>query len=83
MKTSRLGIFTVCGLTMILAGCTTYYRVTDPASGKEYYTTKVDEKGKSGAVKIRDDKSGSSVTLQSSEVREISEEEYKAATGKK
>lgn len=83
MKMSRLGILTVCGLTMILAGCTTYYRVTDPASGKEYYTTKVDEKGKSGAVKIRDDKSGSSVTLQSSEVREISEDEYKQATGKK
>ena len=84
MRMSRLGIFTVCGLMMIAAGCTTYYyRVTDPASGKEYYTTNVKDKGRSGAVKITDDKSGSSVTLQSSEVREISEDEYKAATGKK
>lgn len=83
MQMSRLGIFAVCGFMMIVAGCTTYYRVTDPASGKEYYTTDVDEKGKSGAVKIKDDKSGSTVTLQSSEVKEISEDEYKAATGKK
>lgn len=82
MRMSRLGIFTICGFMMILVGCTTYYRVTDPASGKEYYTTKVGEKGKAGAVKIKDDKSGSSVTLQSSEVKEISEDEYKAATGK-
>ncbi|MDF0673638.1 MAG: hypothetical protein P0120_04755 [Nitrospira sp.] len=82
MRMFRLGIVTICGLMMIATGCTTYYRVTDPASGKEYYTTKVGEKGRSGAVKIKDDKSGSTVTLQSSEVREITEDEYKAATGK-
>jgi hypothetical protein len=68
---------------MLSAGCTSYYRVTDPASGKEYYTTSVDEKGKSGAVKIKDERTGSFVTLQSSEVREISADEYKAATGRK
>jgi hypothetical protein len=83
MRMSRLGMYTVCGFMMIMAGCTTYYRVTDPASGKDYYTTNVKDKGRSGAVKITDDKSGSSVTLQSSEVREISEDEYTAATGKK
>ena len=83
MRMSRLGMYTICGFMMVMAGCTTYYRVTDPASGKEYYTTNVKDKGRSGAVKITDDKSGSSVTLQSSEVREISEDEYKAATSKK
>jgi len=83
MRMSRLGMYTICGFMMVMAGCTTYYRVTDPASGKEYYTTNVKDKGRSGAVKITDDKTGSSVTLQSSEVREISEDEYKAATGKK
>ena len=83
MRMSRLGMYTICGFMMVMAGCTTYYRVTDPASGKEYYTTNVKDKGRSGAVKITDDKSGNSVTLQSSEVREISEDEYKAATGKK
>ncbi|MFY4730438.1 hypothetical protein [Nitrospira sp. BLG_2] len=65
------------GLTMLAAGCTTYYRVTDPASGKTYYTTKVKDAGKGGAVKITDDKTGSTVTLQSSEVKEISSDEYK------
>ena len=41
-------------------------------SGKSYYTTKVDSAGRGGAVKIKDEKSGSIVTLQS-------EEEYEAA----
>jgi len=67
------------GLTVMIAGCTNYYRVTDPSSGKSYYTTKVGEAGRAGAVKIKDAKTGSTVTLQSSEVKEISSEEYEAA----
>jgi hypothetical protein len=63
---------------MLVAGCTTYYRVTDPVSGKAYYTTKIDDAGREGAVKIKDTKTGSTVPLQSSEMKEISEEEYKA-----
>jgi hypothetical protein len=68
------------GLTMLLAGCSdSHYRVTDPTSGTTYFTTKVSDTGKGGAVKIKDAKTGSTVTLQSSEVKEISEEEYEAA----
>ncbi|HMU56514.1 MAG TPA: hypothetical protein PKA61_16000 [Nitrospira sp.] len=67
------------GLMTMVAGCTNYYRVTDPASGKSYYTTEVKDAGKSGAVKIKDAKSGSMVTLQSSEVKEITSDEYEAA----
>ena len=70
-----LGLF---ACTVMTAGCTTYYRVTDPASGKSYYTTEIKEAGRAGAVKIKDVKTESTVTLQSSEVKEISEEEYKA-----
>ena len=68
------------GLTVLVAGCTSdhYYRVTHPTSGNEYYTTKVDDAGKGGAVKIKDEKTGSMVTLQSSDVIEISEKEYRA-----
>ena len=68
------------GLTILVAGCSSdhYYRVTHPTSGNEYYTTKVDDAGKGGAVKIKDDKTGSMVTLQSSDVKEISENEYRA-----
>ena len=62
---------------MLVAGCTNYYRVTDPSTGKAYYTTKVDA-GKGGAVKIKDEKTGSMVTLQASEVKEISKSEYQA-----
>lgn len=80
MPHSLVRMITLCGLCFAIAaaGCTTYYRVTDPASGKSYYTTEVKEAGKSGAVKVTDAKTGSKVTLQSSEVKEISEEEYKA-----
>jgi len=67
------------GLTMLVAGCSdNHYRVTDPTSGNTYYTTKVSDTGKGGAVKIKDGKTGSIVTLQSSEVKPISEEEYEA-----
>jgi uncharacterized protein YceK len=73
-------MITLCSLCLALSlsGCTSYYRVTDPTSGKNYYTTEVKDAGRSGAVKVKDAKTGSMVTLQSSEVREISEEEYKA-----
>jgi hypothetical protein len=49
--------------------------VTDPASGKTYYTQKIGE-GRGGAVKIKDARTMSTVTLQSSEVKEISADEY-------
>jgi hypothetical protein len=66
------------GLTMLVAGCSdNHYRVTDPTSGNAYYTTKVDDV-RGGAVKIKDEKTGSIVTLQSSEVKKISEDEYQA-----
>ena len=79
MRTRFFLRWILCSLASVtLASCTTYYRVTDPASGKSYYTTKVSEAGKAGAVKIKDAKSGGTVTLQSSEVHEISEQEFKA-----
>lgn len=79
MMTNRVAIGFLCLILSPLAGCTSYYRVTDPASGKTYYTTDIDEAGKAGAVKFKDEKSGSVVTLQSSEVKEVSKEEYKSA----
>lgn len=68
----------VFGLILSMAGCTTYYKVSDPSSGHTYYTTKVKERGGSGAIKFVDEKSKSTVTLQASEVKEISEEEFEA-----
>ena len=79
MKTTTIALWTLCGMAGLLAGCGgDYYRVNDPAGDRHYYTTDID-KTKAGAITFKDEKSGSVVTLQSSEVKEISEEEFKAA----
>ena len=78
MRTYIMTGVIVCGLAAAVVGCSSHYRVTDPSSGKTYYTTKIDNAGRAGAVKIKDEKTGSTVTLQSSEVKEISAEEYEA-----
>jgi hypothetical protein len=52
--------------------------VNDPAGDKQYYTKDI-KQTKSGAITFKDEKSGSVVTLQSSEVKEISKDEFKAA----
>jgi len=69
---------------MTLAGCgsTTYYRVTDPTNGKEYYTTEVD-KNDSGSVSLKDDATGSHVTLQNSSIAKVTKEEYDTHRGDK
>ena len=79
MKTYGVTSLILCGVLLSMTGCSSYYRVTDPASGKTYYTTKINDAGRAGAVKIKDDRTGSVVTLQSSEVKEISADEYEAA----
>jgi hypothetical protein len=68
-------------VSLMIAACATYYKVTDPASGKSFYTTKVN-RSLSGTVTFTDAASGSEVTLQSSEVLKISGKEFDQATGK-
>ena len=78
MKTT-IALWTLCGMVGLLVGCGgNYYRVNDPAGDRHYYTTEI-EKTKAGAITFKDEKSGSEVTLQSSEVKEISEDEFEAA----
>ncbi len=62
---------------LLVVGCASYYKVMDPQTGKEYYTQELDNV-KGGAVKLKDARSGSIVTIQNSEVKEITEDEYKA-----
>ncbi|MHC4187437.1 MAG: hypothetical protein ACYSRQ_04510 [Planctomycetota bacterium] len=62
-------------LLMLMVGCTSYYKVTDLNSGKDYYTTNIKHKS-SGAVDFKDAKTGSRVVLPSSEIHEIDKEEY-------
>jgi hypothetical protein len=79
MKTTIMALGILCGMAGLLAGCGgNYYRVNDPAGDRHYYTSDI-EKTKAGAITFKDEKSGSVVTLQSSEVKEISEDEFEAA----
>ncbi|HKU47839.1 MAG TPA: hypothetical protein VJQ58_13205 [Burkholderiales bacterium] len=65
---------------LLVAGCGNYYRVSEPASGKEFYTTNIDDAGRGGAIKFKDARTGEVVTLQNSAVKEVSSEEFKKAT---
>jgi hypothetical protein len=62
-------------LLMLVAGCTTYYRITDQPTRRTYYTTDYDRTD-SGGVRFYDDKSRAWVTLQSTEIVEISKDGY-------
>jgi hypothetical protein len=62
-------------LLFVVAGCTSYYKVTDPGTDKVYYTNEVKYKG-SGAVELKDAKSGARVVLPSSEVQQIKKDEF-------
>jgi hypothetical protein len=67
----------VLGLVLLVTGCASYYKVTDPQTGHVYYTEKVDYVS-GGAVRLMDTRTGSIVTIQNSEVKEISSNDYKA-----
>jgi len=79
MKTRIMTLGILCVMAGLLAGCGgNYYRVNDPAGDRQYYTSDI-EQTKTGAITFKDEKSGSVVTLQSSEVKEISKDEFKTA----
>ena len=77
----RLAILTAMILIMVTLGCATYYKVTDPATGKDYYTEEVEREG--GSVTFKDVNTRATVTLPTSEVMEISKDQFEANTGKK
>lgn len=68
-------LFLISGLT----GCGSYYKVTEPTTGKIYYTEDID-KTKSGTIRFQDAVTGSNVTIQNSEVQEITKDEFKVNT---
>jgi hypothetical protein len=59
----------------VTTGCSSYYRVTDPTTGKQYYTTELKQKG-NGAATLKDSRTGNTVNLQNSEIAQVSKEEY-------
>jgi hypothetical protein len=72
---NRTVVLVTLVVAVFIGGCS-YYRVTDPATEKIYYTTEVKEL-RGGAVKLKDSKTNKLVTIQSSEVEKIDEGEYK------
>jgi deoxycytidine triphosphate deaminase len=66
------------GLAVACApGCTSYYRVTDPSTGRVYYATRMDQ-GYNGNVTLTDVRTGHHVTIQNSEIAKVSKEEFDA-----
>ncbi|MEM7756277.1 MAG: hypothetical protein AAF297_11640 [Planctomycetota bacterium] len=76
------GVGLIAG-AMLLGGCTTYFKVTDPASGNVYYTTSQSlEKAKgSGAIEFEDQATGKLIILSASEREEINKADYEFALG--
>jgi len=78
---STLRAFVIVLLALSLAACAHYYKVTDPASGKVFYTEDVKRNG--SAVEFKDAQNESVVTLQNSSVQEIDKQAYETGVGKK
>jgi hypothetical protein len=75
-----LAAIVLAAVPLGLAACSgTYYMVKDAESGSEYYTTKLKHSG--DAITFKDGKTRSTVTLQNSEVTEITKDQYGASTG--
>jgi hypothetical protein len=74
------GALLAVGAFIGVCGCGgTYYRVTDPTTRHIYYTTELKERG-AGSLQLRDAGTGRTVTLQNSEVQNVTKEEFE--TGK-
>ena len=72
----RFATIALATAVLFLAGCG-HYRITDPATGNDYYTKSVKEE-RSGAVRFKDQKTGAKMTLQNSSIQKIKSSEYKA-----
>jgi hypothetical protein len=77
MKTKFVRCCLTCAVAFALCGCASYYKVTDPGSGRAYYTDSIDHKG-SGTIQFKDENTKQKVTLSNSEVIKITKDQYKA-----
>jgi len=73
--------FAVVALLFMTAACeASYFKVTDRATGREYYT--LDYTNKGTVIEFKDAKTGAKTTLQNAEVLEINEQTFEAATAR-
>jgi hypothetical protein len=75
-----IGRILLVTLSLASVGCSSssYYIVNDPFTGKTYYTKDVD-RFNSGNVTFKDEKTGKKVSIQNSEVQEVTGPEYEKA----
>ena len=66
-------IMTLC--VLCFCGCSPHFRVTAPSTDNVYYTRDIKKVG-GGAIKLEDERSGKTVTLQTSEIEKVPEEAY-------
>jgi hypothetical protein len=80
MRMTAIAVTVTCSSLLALAGgCgPTYYKVTDPTTGKQYYTTEL-KKHEHGSATIKDAKTGAEVSLQNTEITKVTKEEYDVA----
>lgn len=80
----RNALLLCCLIGLSSPGCT-YYKITDPGSGKVYYTDnwRSARYGWNGAVRFTDIGSGQLVTLQNSELKVVDGEAVQLQTGKR
>ena len=66
----------VSGLLLLaVGGCTTYYKVTDTATNRTYYSTEVKQ---DGSTTVKDARTGNTFTLEKADVQTISEKDFEA-----
>ena len=67
--------FALIPLLLMAAACeATYYKLTDPATGREYYA--VDYTNKGTLVEFKDARTGAKTTVQNAQVLEINERTF-------
>ena len=69
-------IVTVVAAILCAGGCTSYYKVTDPHTNKTYYTTEL--RRNDGTSTLKDARTGNMVTIQNSEISQISKEQFES-----
>ncbi len=79
MKRKIVSAVLILTVAAFAAGCSSYYKVSDPGSEKVYYTKDLD-RNKSGSIVFEDATTGNTVTLQASEVKKIKKQEFRDNT---
>jgi methionyl-tRNA synthetase len=76
LEVLRVAVTLMQNVIVLATGCTSYYKVTDPTTGKVYYTTEL--RKSDGAATLKDARTGNTVTVQNSEVATIKKEEFES-----